>query len=194
VGLVDGLLVVNPTMQERGNSALNLTMAGTTDCILMIEGHSDFLSEETMVEALALGHAAIGTICAAISAFAHTAGRTKKIDTLHRCATSSTSAVSLRTPLPESPSPITPYPIIQCLLTSISLPHNKMFSLPTSLLEDIDLEFGDDLESALSIGDKQKRGAAVTGVEDRIKQKFVGSVRGKDTALVVNDKLVRGTL
>jgi hypothetical protein len=34
----------------------------------------------------------------------------------------------------------------------------------------------------------------VVGVEGRIKHKFVGSVRGEDTALVVNDKRVRGIL
>ena len=76
----------------------------------MIEGHSDFLPEETMVEALALGHAAIGTICAAISALAHTAGRAKKKDTLYRYVTSTTSAFSRHTPLPELPSPITLHP------------------------------------------------------------------------------------
>ena len=86
VGLVDGVLVVNPTKQEKENSTLSLTMAGTKDGILMIEGYSDFLTEEMMMEALTLGHAAIGTICAAISAFAETAGRAKKLDTLHRYA------------------------------------------------------------------------------------------------------------
>ena len=69
-----------------------------------------------------------------------------------------------------------------------------MYSLPASLLEEIDLGFGDDLECALSIGDKQQRGAAVAGVEGRIKDKFVGSVRRVDTDLVVNDKRVRGIL
>ncbi len=56
VGMVDGRLVVNPTKQEMANSTLHLTLAGTKDGILMIEGLCDFLTEETMVEALSMGH------------------------------------------------------------------------------------------------------------------------------------------
>lgn len=55
VGLVDGKLTVNPTRQEMKNSSLSLTLAGTKTGILMIEGAADFLSEELMMEALALG-------------------------------------------------------------------------------------------------------------------------------------------
>ena len=55
IGLVDGVLTVNPTKAEMGNSSLQLTVAGTKDGILMIEGAADFLPEELMVEALKLG-------------------------------------------------------------------------------------------------------------------------------------------
>ena len=83
VGMVDGQLILNPTKQQKGNSTLSLTMAGTKDGILMIEGDAKFLPEEAMVEALALGHSAIGIICDAISILADKAGRPKKTDTLH---------------------------------------------------------------------------------------------------------------
>ncbi len=56
VGLVDGVLTVNPSKQEMARSPLQLTLAGTKEGILMIEGASDFLSEEIMVDALRLGH------------------------------------------------------------------------------------------------------------------------------------------
>lgn len=56
VGLVNGQLVVNPNKHEMQMSPLQLTLAGTKEGILMIEGASDFLTEEIMVEALALGH------------------------------------------------------------------------------------------------------------------------------------------
>lgn len=60
VGLVDGQLVVNPTKQQMQNSTLTLTLAGTKSGILMIEGAANFLPEELMVEALTMGHRAIG--------------------------------------------------------------------------------------------------------------------------------------
>lgn len=52
--------------QEQGNSSLNLMVAGTADGILMIEGAADFLPEETLIEALRVGHEAIKTICQAL--------------------------------------------------------------------------------------------------------------------------------
>ena len=63
VGIVDGVVKVNPSRAEMDKSPLQLTVAGTKDGILMIEGLSDFLSEEIMVSALTLGHKAIGDIC-----------------------------------------------------------------------------------------------------------------------------------
>ena len=84
VGIVDGVLMVNPSKQQMANSSLQLTVAGTKDGILMIEGTADFLPEETMIAAVTLGHEAIGTICDAISAFQAAVGGTKKTDTLRK--------------------------------------------------------------------------------------------------------------
>ena len=84
VGIVDGVLMVNPSKQQMANSSLQLTVAGTKDGILMIEGTADFLPEETMIAAVSLGHEAIGTICDAISAFQTAVGGTKKTDTLRK--------------------------------------------------------------------------------------------------------------
>jgi 3' exoribonuclease family, domain 2 len=55
IGLVNGVLTVNPTKAEMAESSLQLTVAGTKDGILMIEGAANFLPEEIMVEALKLG-------------------------------------------------------------------------------------------------------------------------------------------
>lgn len=84
VGYVDDKFIVNPTKAEMKNSTLELTVAGTKDGILMIEGASEFLSEEKMVEAIGLGHAAIGEICDAIAKFQEIAGKPKKLDTLKK--------------------------------------------------------------------------------------------------------------
>ena len=69
VGLIDGVLVLNPTNEQMEHSQLNLTLAGTKDAVLMIEGAADFLTEEVMIEALTFGHEAIKTICVAVEEF-----------------------------------------------------------------------------------------------------------------------------
>ena len=48
------------------HSRLNLTVAGTKETVLMIEGAADFLTESLMVEAVALAHGAIKTQCAGL--------------------------------------------------------------------------------------------------------------------------------
>ena len=82
VGLIDGSIVVNPTKQQMANSTLQLTMAGTKDGILMIEGFADFVTEEIFLSALAAGHEAIGIICDGITTFQKIVGKEKKTDTL----------------------------------------------------------------------------------------------------------------
>ena len=63
VGLIDGEFVVNPTLQEREVSKLDLMVAGTKEAIVMVEAGADFISEEQMVEALVFGHENIKKIC-----------------------------------------------------------------------------------------------------------------------------------
>ena len=128
VGMIDGNLKVNPTKQEMENSTLHLTIAGTKEGILMIEGAAEFLPEEIMFQALKLGHEAIGEICDAIQAFADLVKPEKKTDTLRK--------------------------------------------LPVSLVDNIDSAFGEELEVALNIGDKHKRGFAVAQVEKKITSTF----------------------
>ena len=61
VGLINDTIIVFPTRAQLQQSPLHLTIAGTREGILMIEGAAtEFLSEERMLEALAVGHAAIG--------------------------------------------------------------------------------------------------------------------------------------
>lgn len=82
VGLIDGTLVLNPTNEQMEHSRLNLTLAGTKDAVLMIEGAADFLTEEQMIEALAFGHEAIKTICVALEEFGSLIGKEKNYSTL----------------------------------------------------------------------------------------------------------------
>ena len=65
-GYVNRRLVLNPTMEQMKHSRLNLTVAGTKETVLMIEGAADFLPESLMVEAVTLAPGAIKTQCAGL--------------------------------------------------------------------------------------------------------------------------------
>ncbi|MEA2618701.1 MAG: polyribonucleotide nucleotidyltransferase [Chloroflexota bacterium] len=56
VGLIDGRLVVNPTLPELAESDLDLIVAGTEDAIGMVEAGAMQVPEEVMLQALRLAH------------------------------------------------------------------------------------------------------------------------------------------
>src|ERR1700756_3215266 len=66
VGLIDGKLVVNPTVAEQKTSLLNLVVAGSEEAIVMVESGSLEVSEDTVVDALEFAHTEIRKIVAAI--------------------------------------------------------------------------------------------------------------------------------
>lgn len=82
VGLVDGTFLVNPTEAQMEKSKLLLTVAGTADAVLMIEGEADFLPETTFLEGVEIGHNAIKVLCAGIQALSDAVGVAKKYDTI----------------------------------------------------------------------------------------------------------------
>jgi len=82
VGYVDGTLVLNPTLEQMKHSRLDLTVAGTKDAVLMIEGAADFLPESLMVEAVAFGHEAVKVQCEGLEELGRAVGRDKKLDTI----------------------------------------------------------------------------------------------------------------
>jgi polyribonucleotide nucleotidyltransferase len=57
VGFLDGRFVVNPTHAEQDASSLDLVIAGTEEAVLMVEAGAREVPEETMLEAIAFGHA-----------------------------------------------------------------------------------------------------------------------------------------
>ena len=59
IGMIDGELVVNPTISDMDDSVLDLRVAGTKDAINMVECGADEVDEETMVKALTLAHESI---------------------------------------------------------------------------------------------------------------------------------------
>src|ERR1700675_1023358 len=66
VGLLNGQLVVNPTVSEQKTSLLNIVIAGSEEGIVMVESGALEVSEEAVVDALEFGHAEIKKIVAAI--------------------------------------------------------------------------------------------------------------------------------
>ncbi len=63
VGRVDGKFVINPTVEEKAKSDINLAVAGTKEAINMVEAGADQVSEEDMLDALMFGHDAIKRLC-----------------------------------------------------------------------------------------------------------------------------------
>lgn len=59
IGKIDGEFIIDPTYEEMEYSELDLRVAGTKDAILMVESGSDEVSEDVVVDAIALAHEAI---------------------------------------------------------------------------------------------------------------------------------------
>ncbi len=55
VGYIKGEYVLNPTVAEMADSALDLVVAGTADAVLMVESEAKELSEEVMLGAVSFG-------------------------------------------------------------------------------------------------------------------------------------------
>ena len=56
VGLVNGEIVINPTLEQRAVSDLVLTVASTADLVAMIEAGGNEIDDETMFNAIMAGH------------------------------------------------------------------------------------------------------------------------------------------
>ncbi len=59
VGYIENEYVLNPLIDDLGESALNLVVAGTADAVLMVESEAKELSEEIMLGAVMFGHRAM---------------------------------------------------------------------------------------------------------------------------------------
>lgn len=56
VGLVDGELVINPTLEQTRKSDLHMVVAGTRDAIMMVEGNANEVPEDLLLEAIMFAH------------------------------------------------------------------------------------------------------------------------------------------
>ena len=67
VGYVNNEIVINPTVEQRANSRLTLTVAGTQEKITMIEAGADEIPNNIMLQAIKTAHIEIKKICDFIS-------------------------------------------------------------------------------------------------------------------------------
>ncbi len=81
IGLIDGELVVNPTLEETEHgSDLDLIVVGTKDGLTMVEAGANQVPESTMLEALDLAHREIVKLCEAQEELRAQAGKPKWLD------------------------------------------------------------------------------------------------------------------
>src|SRR6266550_370893 len=82
IGLIDGELVVNPTLQENwSETSLDLIVVGTKDGLTMVEAGADEVPEDVLLGALELAHGEIRKLCDAQEDLRRQAGKAKWLDT-----------------------------------------------------------------------------------------------------------------
>lgn len=77
VGLIDGQYVLNPTLKQKEESLINLTVSGTEEAILMVEAGAKEVTEEQMLQGIMFAHEAIKEECKAIKKIAKQIGKKK---------------------------------------------------------------------------------------------------------------------
>lgn len=77
VGLVDDKLILNPTLEQREKSKLDLTVSATPDKICMIEAGASEVPDAKMLEAIKLAHTEIKKLCEFIAKIKKEVGKPK---------------------------------------------------------------------------------------------------------------------
>jgi len=83
VGYIDGELVINPTLSQMEDSTLDLTMAGSSDALLMVEAAASEVGEKVLVDALRIGYNAMQDTIRAQREMREAVGKPKREYTLH---------------------------------------------------------------------------------------------------------------
>ncbi len=81
IGMIDGQLTVNPTLQETEHEAsLDLVVVGTKEGLTMVEAGADVVPENILLEAFELAHGEIRKLCEAQEELRDRAGKPKWLD------------------------------------------------------------------------------------------------------------------
>ena len=77
-GMVDGEFIINPTLEQREKSVMNLTVAGTKEAIMMVEAGAEEVPESTMLDAILFAHEEIKKIVEFIDDIVAEVGKPKQ--------------------------------------------------------------------------------------------------------------------
>src|SRR4029079_8672255 len=80
MSLIEGELVVNPTLQEAEDADLDLIVVGTKDRLTMVEAGANEVPEDKLLEALEVAHREIVKLCDAQIELRSKAGKPKWLD------------------------------------------------------------------------------------------------------------------
>ena len=77
VGIVDGEIVINPTLEQRAVSTLDLTVSSTADLVAMIEAGGSEIPDDVMFDAIMKGHEVNREVVAFINGIVAEIGKPK---------------------------------------------------------------------------------------------------------------------
>ena len=77
LGLIDGKTIINPTLEQRQESQMYVTLAGTLTKICMVEAGANEVPDDVMLNAIAEGHEVIKQICEFINGIVAEIGKEK---------------------------------------------------------------------------------------------------------------------
>ena len=83
VGMIDGEYILNPNLAQREKSCLSLTVAGTSEAVMMVEAGANEVSEEEMLGAILFAHEEIKKIVAFIAEIQAEIGKPKMEVNIH---------------------------------------------------------------------------------------------------------------
>ena len=77
VGLIDGEIVINPTLEQRAVTDLNLTVSSTADLVAMIEAGANEIDDDLMFDCIMAGHEENKKVVAFINSIVDEIGKEK---------------------------------------------------------------------------------------------------------------------
>ena len=83
VARIENEFIVNPPTSELSKADLDIIVAATIDNIMMVEGEMDEVSEDVMIEAIKVAHAAIKVQCQVQLELSELVGKTEKREYCH---------------------------------------------------------------------------------------------------------------
>ena len=78
VGMIDDQCIINPTLEQREKSVMNLTVAGTKEAIMMVEAGAQEVPESVMLDAILFAHEEIKKIVEFIDEIVAEVGKEKQ--------------------------------------------------------------------------------------------------------------------